>query len=81
MDGDCGSLLPLSTASLLASQGRTPQQAVATERQQAAAVHGEARSYLASFEHLRFEGVRRLEMGEADREGVGGVVRRGFGQA
>jgi hypothetical protein len=39
---DCGSLLPLSAASLLASRALTPQQAVATERQQAAAVQGSA---------------------------------------
>ena len=33
------SLLPLSSASLLANPSLTPQQAVATKRQQAAAVH------------------------------------------
>jgi hypothetical protein len=37
---DCGSLLPLSSASLLANLVLAPQQAVATKRQQAAAVHG-----------------------------------------
>jgi hypothetical protein len=47
---DCGSLaprsfsevglLPLSLVSLLTNPALTPQQAVATERQQAAAVHG-----------------------------------------
>jgi hypothetical protein len=37
---DCGSLLPLSLVSLLTNPALTPQQALATKRQQAAAVHG-----------------------------------------
>ena len=75
---DCGSLLPLSTVSLLASLVLTPQQAVATGRQQAAAVHGGARSYLSSIEHLCLERIGCLQVGEADCQRIGGIVRRSF---